>query len=179
MSRLSKRPISIEKNVEVTITGKVIGMKGPKGSLDLNIPEDVKIESKEGFLSITTQRSDKFGKMITGTISALVKNNMCGVSKGFERKLELIGVGYRAQVKGQNLTLNLGYSHPIEYDLPKSITCNMDGNTKMSLLSCDKQLLGKVASEIRAYRPPEPYKGKGVKYAEEYIIRKAGKSGKK
>jgi large subunit ribosomal protein L6 len=177
MSRIGKNPVAIPAGVSVKVENKEIIVEGKLGKL-VQPYADVSVEVDGDHVIVSRPSDAKDHRAKHGLYRSLIDNMVHGVSTGWSKQLELVGVGYRAQVKGQALTLNLGFSHPIEYALPKKVIATMDGNTKLSLVSCDKQLLGQVASEIRAYRPPEPYKGKGVKYAEEHIIRKAGKAGK-
>ncbi|MGK0288981.1 MAG: large subunit ribosomal protein L6 [bacterium] len=179
MSRRGKLPVQLSSGIKVDYQNSLLKVSGPKGNLEFQLPAGIDLDVKDDSVNITADFQTADGKRLGGTTRALVQNMVTGVSQGFEKKLELIGVGYRAKVSGQKLTLNLGYSHPIEYDLGKDVKAQMEGNTKITLSSCDKQALGQTAAEIRAFRPPEPYKGKGVKYEDEVIIRKAGKAGKK
>lgn len=176
MSRVAKAPISIPNGVEVKLNDHQVNVKGPKGELNLTLTQHVSVE-KEGdnLVKVVTLKKEKQAIALAGTTRALVNNMVHGVSQGFERELELVGVGYRAQVKGQTLALSLGYSHPIEYVLRDGVTAETPSNTKIVLKSIDKQLLGQVAAEIRAFRKPEPYKGKGVRYVGEMIQRKETK----
>lgn len=174
MSRIGNRPIEIPKGVSVSI-GDVITVKGPKGELHTSPNELVQVSESEGKLTFERANASKPARAAHGLMRALLANMVHGVSSGFERRLEINGVGYRAEVKGQNLGLQLGYSHPIEYPLPQGVTAKVDKN-QIILSGIDKQLLGACAAKIRSFRPPEPYKGKGVKYLEERIVRKAGKA---
>lgn len=177
MSRVAKAPVAQPANVEVTFADGEITVKGPKGTLTQKINKLVKItkntESKH--LEFAPAANDPKAWAQAGTARALVNNMVHGVTEGFVVTLELVGVGYRAQAKDKSITLSLGYSHPIEYALPKGVTVETPSNTVIVLKGVDKQILGQVASEIRAFRPPEPYKGKGVKYAGEQIVRKEAK----
>lgn len=172
MARLT--PISVPKGVEVTINGKVVSVKGSKGVLEHELHGTVSIEKNEAELSFAHENVPG-GIAQAGTARALLKNMITGVSQGFERKLELVGVGYRAQAQGKALNLSLGFSHPVSYPVPEGITIETPTQTEILVKGVDKQRVGQVAAEIRAYRPPEPYKGKGVKYAGEHIVRKEAK----
>jgi len=172
MARLS--PISIPKGVEVTINGQDVSVKGSKGTMSHTMHPLSSVEKQDNELVFTA--SDAVGGIAqTGTVRALLRNMMQGVSAGFEKKLELVGVGYRAAAQGKTLNLTLGFSHPVNYAVPEGITVETPSQTEILVKGIDKQKVGQVASEIRAYRPPEPYKGKGVKYAGEHIVRKEAK----
>ena len=173
MSRVAKSPVPVVKGVEVTLQGQEITVKGQKGTLYHCIHPTVKIIQEEDQLCVEALSPRDWA--LAGTTRALVSNMVVGVSEGFERKLELVGVGYRAQVKGKVLNLSLGYSHPVDYSLPVGITAETPSNTEITLRSADKQQVGQVAAEIRALRPVEPYKGKGVRYAGERVVLKEGK----
>lgn len=178
MSRVAKLPVALPTNVEMTINEDTVMVKGPKGTLTQHcnrLVSVVKAGDKDVTVSFKPASNDTNAWAQAGTMRSLVNNMVHGVTKGFERTLELVGVGYRAQAKGKDITLSLGFSHPIEYILPAGVTAEFPNNTTVILKSIDKQLLGQVASEIRAFRPPEPYKGKGVKYAGEVINRKETK----
>ncbi len=177
MSRVAKAPVVHPASVEVTVAENTVTVKGPKGTLTQHINKLVKITKADEKNTYMFQPSneDPKGWAQAGTARALLNNMVIGVSEGFSKTLELVGVGYRAQVQGQKITLSLGFSHPIEYALPAGITAEAPNNTTIILKGLDKQVLGQVASEIRAFRPPEPYKGKGVKYAGEQIARKEAK----
>jgi len=179
MSRIGKKPIAIPSGVEVAMKGGQITVKGPKGNLGINVPAGVDVSIQADTVNIAAQEGQKNGGAMQGLTRTLIANMVDGVTKGFERVLEISGVGYRAEVKGTTLALALGYSHPIEYPLPQGITAEVEKQTKITLRGIDKQLLGATAAKIRSFRGPEPYKGKGIKYAEERILRKAGKTGKK
>jgi large subunit ribosomal protein L6 len=176
MSRIGKAPIKIPDGVTVSIEGDVSVVKGPKGELRQHVPAALTYETVDGSLEIT--RPDESGPMrgFHGLARALIFNQVKGVTEGWEKKLEIEGVGYRAQVKGKVLDLQLQYSHPIEYPIPEGITIETPEPTKITVKGIDKQQVGQVAAEIRAFRKPEPYKGKGIRYEGEYIIRKAGKA---
>jgi large subunit ribosomal protein L6 len=175
MSRIAKSPVSIPAGVTVKLEAETINVKGGKGQLELAIHQDVEIKSQDNVLTFAARSGTKQANAMAGTTRALVNNMMVGVTEGFERKLELIGVGYRAAVKGKVLNLTLGFSHPVDYQLPEGITAETPSQTSVLLKGADKQKLGQAAAEIRAFRPPEPYKGKGVRYADEYVRRKEAK----
>jgi large subunit ribosomal protein L6 len=180
MSRIGRKPLEIPKGVTVSITKDTVSTKGPKGSLSLKRHKDIEIKQAkddDGKDVVVFERKGEQGPMRAahGLMRALVGNMLTGVTKGFERQLEINGVGYKAELKGPKLILSLGYSHPIEYALPEGITAKVDKNM-LILAGIDRQALGAAASKIRSYRPPEPYKGKGIKYIEETITRKAGKT---
>jgi large subunit ribosomal protein L6 len=175
MSRIGRLAVPVPKGVTLTIQPEVISAKGPKGTLQLRRHKAIEVAQKDGEVTFTRSSEDKPVKAAHGLMRALTSNLIKGVTDGFERKLEINGVGYRAEVKGQTIVLTLGYSHPIEYKLPEGVSAKVDKNTVV-LTSIDKQLLGAAAAKIRSFRPPEPYKGKGVKYLEETILRKAGKA---
>jgi large subunit ribosomal protein L6 len=173
MSRIAKAPITVAKGVEVKIDGQHVSVKGGKGNMELDVHPAVSVKLEDGVLSVTPAEDSAWA--MAGTMRALLANMVHGVSHGFEKKLELVGVGYRAQGKGKVLNLNLGFSHPIDYPVPEGITISTPSQTEVVVSGSDKQRVGQVASEIRAFRPPEPYKGKGVRYAGERIIRKEAK----
>ena len=178
MSRVAKAPILLPANVELTVGKEEITIKGPKGTLTQHCNKHVSVTKSEDNASLIVFKpasNDPNAWAQAGTARALVKNMVLGVTNGFERTLELVGVGYRAQAKGHSVSLSLGFSHPIEYELPKGVAVETPNNTTIILKGIDKQLIGQVASEIRAFRAPEPYKGKGVKYAGEVIMRKEAK----
>lgn len=175
MSRVAKSPVALPKGVEVTINGQDLQVKGSKGvlSLTLNALVEAKVENEQ--LLMSPRELTQAGWMQTGTARALASNMVKGVSAGFERKLQLIGVGYKAAAKGKVLNLALGFSHPIDFDLPEGVTAETPTPTEIILKSINKHLLGQVAANVRAFRPPEPYKGKGIRYADENVIRKEAK----
>lgn len=179
MSRIGKKPINIPKGVTVSQAGDIVTVKGPKGELTKTIVAGIRLEAADDQILVQCDKEGKQEGAYRGLIRALVANMVEGVTKGFERVLEINGVGYRAEVKGSALNLALGYSHPIEYVLPTGISVEVEKQTKIIVRGIDKELLGATAAKIRSFRKPEPYKGKGVKYAEERILRKAGKTGKK
>ena len=173
MSRIGKAPITVASGVDVKIDGQRVSVKGGKGNMELDINPSVSVKLEDGVLTVTPENDSAWA--MAGTMRALLANMVHGVSQGFEKKLELVGVGYRAQGKGKVLNLNLGFSHPIDYPVPEGITINTPSQTEIVVAGSDKQRVGQVAAEIRAFRPPEPYKGKGVRYADERIVRKEAK----
>ena len=177
MSRVAKKPVAIPSGVTVVINNSNVSTKGPNGSLTQQLSALVNINQNDNdnVISFDPVNSSKEADAQAGTARALVNNMIIGVDKGFEKKLKLIGVGYRAQVQGKKINLTLGFSHPVVYDLPEMVTAEVAAQTDITLKSSDKQLLGKVAAEIRAYRPPEAYKGKGVRYQDERIVLKEAK----
>lgn len=173
MARIT--PISIPNGVQVSISEQHISVKGSKGAMEHHVHPLVEIAQQENEL-VFSPRAEQMGAVAqTGTARAVIRNMMTGVSEGFEKKLELVGVGYRAQAQGKVLNLTLGFSHPVNYDVPEGVTIETPSQTEVVVKGIDKQKVGQVAAEIRAYRPPEPYKGKGVKYSDEHIIRKEAK----
>jgi len=175
MSRVAKDPVKLPAGVEIQLTGQQLSVKGAKGTLDLQIHSSVEVVEDAGVLRFAARNGDQQTRAMAGTTRALVNNMVIGVSQGFERKLQLVGVGYKAQAKGEVLSLALGFSHPVEYDLPQGITAETPSQTDILIKGVDKQLVGQVAAEIRDFRPPEPYKGKGVRYADEVVRRKEAK----
>ena len=175
MSRVAKNPINVPENVELNLVDNIVKVKGSKGELEFNLPSSVSIENKENLLTVKYNEDDQQSVALAGTTRSIVNNMIIGVSEGFEKKLELIGVGYRAKASGKLLELTLGFSHPIKYQLPEEVDVETPSQTEVVLKSHDKQILGQAASEIRAFRPPEPYKGKGVRYADEQVKRKEAK----
>ena len=174
MSRIAKSPIELPKGVELTQNGREVTVKGSKGQMSLSLYDGVDL-AVDGNVVRIADDSVANQTAMAGTTRALLANIVTGVSTGFERKLELVGVGYRAQAQGKNLNLTLGFSHPVVYELPEGVTAETPSQTEIVLKGSDKQVLGQAAAEIRAYRPPEPYKGKGVRYAEEHVRRKEAK----
>ncbi|MFN7137132.1 MAG: 50S ribosomal protein L6 [Thermomonas sp.] len=173
MSRVAKKPVALAKGVEVNVQPESISVKGPKGTLSVAKPAGIEVKVEDGHALLSS--NDAALVPLTGTLRAIVANMVRGVSAGFERKLELVGVGYRAAMQGKDLNLSLGYSHPILFAPPAGITITTPTQTEILVAGADKQLVGEVAAKIRGYRPPEPYKGKGVKYSDETIIRKEAK----
>lgn len=176
MSRIGKRSIPIAKDVEVKINGDMITVKGPKGVLQRRVHEKIEIEINDDNLMVNPQDNQRETRSLHGLYGALILNMVTGVTQGFERALEIVGVGYRAELSGKTAIFNLGYSNPVHFDLPDGIDASIDKN-RIVLKGIDKELLGRTAAKIRSLRKPEPYKGKGVKYADEMIRRKAGKAG--
>jgi large subunit ribosomal protein L6 len=179
MSRVGKKPIPIPEKVKITLKDRFITVKGDKGTLSRTIHEDVDLKISDNVIEVLTRTDTKKNYALQGLTRSLVDNMVTGVAKGFERVLEINGIGYRAEVKGSTLVLNLGFSNPVNFELPKDVSASVDKNTIIKLACIDKEVLGQTAASIRKLRPPEPYKGKGIKYAEERIIRKAGKTGTK
>lgn len=175
MSRIAKYPVELPKGVEATIKADMISVKGPLGTLNQALTGDVIINEDGGKLSFIVANDSRLAKAMSGTMRALVANMVTGVSKGFERKLNLVGVGYRAQAQGDTLNLTLGFSHPVAHKMPAGVKCETPTQTEIIIKGVDKQQVGQVAAEIRAYRQPEPYKGKGVRYADEVVIIKETK----
>ncbi|MBK8190486.1 MAG: 50S ribosomal protein L6 [Vampirovibrionales bacterium] len=179
MSRIGKAPIEIPDKVDVVVDGQTVRVKGPLGELSWTFRSEVAIEREGNTLQVVRSEETRQARSLHGLSRTLLSNMVVGVSQGFERRLEIVGVGYRAQVQGNKLTLALGYSHPVEFEFPKHMQVAVEANTKVSIKGPDKQEVGDFAAAVRAKRPPEPYKGKGVRYAGEMVRRKAGKSGKK
>lgn len=175
MSRVAKSPVSLPDGVAITVNGQQLSVKGGKGTLELEVHKSVEVKQEDNVLTFAPLLKGKDADALAGTTRALVNNMVTGVSAGFEKKLQLVGVGYRAKAAGSTLNLTLGFSHPIDYTLPEGVKAETPSQTDIILKSADKQLLGQVAAEIRAFRPPEPYKGKGVRYADEHIRRKEAK----
>jgi len=175
-SRIGKKPIVIPAGVQVTRDGGTIRVKGPKGEMSFTIGHGVEVELGPQEVTVTQAGGGKQALALHGTTRAILANMVTGVTTGFSKALEIVGTGYRAQLAGKKLTMQLGYSHPIEFDPPAGISIVVESPTKLTVNGHDKQLVGQVAAEIRDFRPPEPYKGKGIKYAGEYIRRKAGKA---
>ena len=176
MSRIAKAPIAVPSGVTVQIAGQEIKVKGSKGAMAWTVHPSVKVGEEDGTLAVAPlDEGSKEGWAMAGTTRALVNNMVIGCGTGFERKMQLVGVGYRAQAKGKTLTLSLGFSHPIDYPVPEGIEIATPSPTEIVVTGADKQQVGQVAAEIRAFRPPEPYKGKGVRYADEHVLRKEAK----
>lgn len=179
MSRIGKRPIEVPKGVKIALTDSIFKVEGPKGTLSRKIMDCVEIEMTDSQVEVKRASDDLKARAAHGLTRTLINNMIVGVTKGFETALEINGVGYRAEAKGDVLNLSLGYSHPINFPLPKGFTVEVEKMTKLSVKGIDKELVGQTAAKIRSFRGPEPYKGKGIKYATETILRKAGKTGKK
>ncbi|MBT3235039.1 MAG: 50S ribosomal protein L6 [Bdellovibrionales bacterium] len=178
MSRVGREPVVVPEKVDVKIDGAKVTVKGPNGNLEYTFTDHVKIEMSDGKVLVTPNGESRLARSLWGTTRSVINNMVIGTSAGFTRVLEYNGVGYKAVVKGDTLELSLGYSHPIHYKLPVGVSAKVAANT-INLTGCNKELLGMTAAKIRSFRPPEPYKGKGIKYKEERIIRKAGKTGAK
>jgi large subunit ribosomal protein L6 len=176
MSRIGKQPIVIPPKVKVEIKGQQVHVEGPKGKLDWELPKRTSLKVQEGQLVVSRDGDDAQARALHGLSRALVNNMVKGVTDGFAKKLEIQGVGFKAAVQGDNVTMTLGYSHPIIYRIPQQIKVTVEDNTKITVEGPDKQLVGEVAAELRAFYPPEPYKGKGVRYVGERVIRKEGKT---
>jgi len=175
MSRIGQSPVSIKENVEAILENKSLKIRGPKGFLEMEVSNSVDLKIKDDNILIENKDNTLKGKANWGTTRALINNMVIGVTTGFTKNLEIVGVGYRGAVSGKKLTLNLGLSHAVEIEIPDDIEVKMDGNTKLAISSVNKQKLGQFCSVIRSKRPPEPFKGKGIRYADEYIVRKEGK----
>lgn len=178
MSRIGKLPVAIPSGVKVSLNGNEISVQGAKGSLKQLLPERISIAVEADQIVVTRPTDNKQDSALHGLSRSLINNMVIGVSEGFTRVLEINGVGYRAELSGSKLTLSLGFSHPVVYEIPKGIEVEVEKQTRVTIRGIDKQLVGSTAAKIRSFREPEPYKGKGVKYAEERIMRKAGKTGK-
>ena len=176
MSRIGKQPVQLPDKVVITLDGDMINVKGPKGQLDRKLHPAIDIEINENVLNVKTDLNDKKKMALQGLFRSLIFNMVAGVTTGYEKKLLLSGIGYRAETSGKKLVLNVGYSNPVDIDLPDGISANVEKNTEITLSGIDKELLGQAAANIRRIRPPEPYKGKGIMYSDERIIRKAGKT---
>jgi large subunit ribosomal protein L6 len=175
MSRVAKKPVVLPAGVEVSQDSGALKVKGPKGELSLSVNTEVAVKLNDGVATFEPRSGSKFSSAVAGTTRSLVANMVTGVLDGFERKLELVGVGYRAKVQGKKLNLTLGFSHPVEYEAPEGISIETPSQTEVLIKGIDKQQVGQVAAEIRRFRPPEPYKGKGVRYSDEHVIRKEAK----
>ena len=175
MSRIANKPVALPKGVEANQSSGELVVKGPKGEMKMPVNPEVTINAEEGQLTFAPRSGSRFAHAMSGTTRALVNNMVTGVSDGFERKLELVGVGYRAQAQGNKLNLTLGFSHPVVHDVPEGVTVETPSQTEIIVKGADKQKVGQVAAEIRGYRPPEPYKGKGVRYSDERVVLKEAK----
>jgi large subunit ribosomal protein L6 len=178
MSRIGKLPIEIPKGVEVKINNDIVTIKGPLGQLSQKIPSDIQVKIENNLIKVERKNDLKQTKALHGLIRSLLKNHIIGVTTGWTKKLQLVGVGFRANLKGNTLVLSLGFSHDVNFDLPSDVKAKVDQQVKIELTGIDKQKVGQVAAVIRGLKPPEPYKGKGIRYEDEEIIRKAGKTGK-
>lgn len=179
MSRIGKKPISLPAGVKVTVDGDTVTVQGSKGTLVQTLPEGITINQEDNQLVLQRANDSKQQRAFHGLTRALIANMVEGVTNGFEKKLEMVGVGYRAQMQGKKLVISIGFSHPVEIDAPEGIDFEVPAPTRITIRGIDKQLVGNTAAHIRAIRKPEPYKGKGIKYENEYIRRKAGKAGAK
>lgn len=175
MSRVAKVPVELPKGVEFSQSGNTVSVKGSKGSLSLELNSEVELKQEDNVLSLKPRSGSRFATAITGTTRALIANMVQGVVEGFEKKLELRGVGYRAAAQGNKLNLTLGFSHPVVYNVPEGVSVETPSQTEVVIKGSDKQMVGQVAAEIRRFRPPEPYKGKGVRYADERVVIKEAK----
>ncbi|MEW8029452.1 MAG: 50S ribosomal protein L6 [Candidatus Thiodiazotropha sp.] len=175
MSRVAKSPITLPSGVTVKKSEQSLSVKGPKGEMAMEIHPSIDVSEEDSSIKVTPKSEDKASWAMAGTMRALVNNMVTGVSQGFEKKLQLVGVGYRAQAGGKSLNLNLGFSHPVDYQVPEGISIATPSATEIVVSGSNKQRVGQVAAEIRAFRPPEPYKGKGVRYVDEYVARKEAK----
>jgi large subunit ribosomal protein L6 len=175
MSRVAKSPVVVPAGVEIKLDGNSVTVKGGKGTLSISVHAKVAVQFADGEVTFAVRDADPQGWALAGTTRALVNNMVLGVTKGFEKKLELVGVGYRAKAAGKSLNLTLGFSHPIDYQLPEGVTVETPTQTEIVLRGADKQVLGQAAAKIRGFRPPEPYKGKGIRYSDERVLRKEAK----
>jgi large subunit ribosomal protein L6 len=175
MSRIAKKPIEVPSGVEFNLNGREVSAKGPKGTLSATLHEAVELTREDNVLTLSPRDGSQSSLAVTGTMRSVISNIIEGVANGFEKKMQLVGVGYRAQAQGRQLNLSLGLSHPVNYQVPEGIEIETPAATEIVVRGCDKQAVGQVCAEIRAYRPPEPYKGKGIKYADEVIVRKEAK----
>lgn len=176
MSRVGLKPISLPEKVAVKLDGRTVTVEGPKGKLGFSLPDGITLSTENGTVTVSRANEERKQRALHGTARALINNMITGVSKGFEKSLEIHGVGLRAAVKGSDLDLSLGKSHPLLHPIPQGLTVTVAENTKIKVEGIDKQLVGQFAAEVRAYYPPEPYKGKGVRYTGEHVRRKEGKS---
>ncbi len=175
MSRIAKEPIELPKGVEFKQEGNVVTLKGGNGSLSLELNNEVELTQTDNILQVSPRSGSRFSTAVAGTMRALLANMATGVTDGFERRLQLVGVGYRVQVQGKKLNLTLGFSHPVVHDVPEGVTVEAPSQTEIVIKGADKQKVGQVAAEIRSYRPPETYKGKGIRYSDERVIMKEAK----
>ena len=175
MSRIANNPVEIPSGVEINVSGQSMSVKGKNGNLSMQVNEKVQVKQEDNVLKFSGKDGVDGSVAMAGTMRSLVNNMVLGVTQGFEKKLELVGVGYRAQAQGKKLNLTLGFSHPVVYDVPEGISIATPSQTEIVIKGADKQKVGQVSADIRAYRPPEPYKGKGVRYSDERVIRKEAK----
>ncbi|MEM1367867.1 MAG: 50S ribosomal protein L6 [Cyanobacteria bacterium P01_H01_bin.15] len=179
MSRIGKQPINLPPKVSVKVNEQTVSVSGPKGTLEREIPSLISVEQHDNQVSVKRINESRNARQLHGLCRTLVANMVEGVAKGYEKKLLIQGVGYRAQVQGNKLTLNVGFSHPVEIQMPQGVQATVEKNTSLTVNGIDKEVVGNICAKIRDVRPPEPYKGKGIRYADEYVRRKAGKTGKK
>jgi len=175
MSRVGKLPVPLPKGVEANVAANAVSIKGPLGTLALPLTQDIRVKKEGDALEVEVANDSDRADAMSGTVRAIMANMITGVTKGFEKKLTLVGVGYRAQAQGDKLNLSLGFSHPVVHQMPKGVKCETPTQTEILIKGMDRQLVGQVAAEVRAYRPPEPYKGKGVRYADERVVIKETK----
>ena len=178
MSRIGKEPISVPSDVQVSIEGRSVEVTGPKGSLDLDLPGEIDARQEDDVVLVERPNDERKNKALHGLTRSLINNMVIGVSEGFKKELEIVGVGYRAAISGDGLELQLGFSHPVKVNAPDGITFDVPEPTQIIVSGINKEIVGQVAADIRSYRKPEPYKGKGIRYAGEYVARKAGKAAK-
>jgi large subunit ribosomal protein L6 len=175
MSRIAKQPVGIVKGVSVELKGRTVSVKGPQGTLSMDLNAEVNVAQEQDAVVVSAASGSRFANAMAGTTRALIQNMVNGVHSGFERKLELVGVGYRAQAQGKKVNLTLGFAHPIVYDVPEDVSVETPSQTEIVVKGIDRQKVGQVAAELRKFRPPEPYKGKGVRYSDERIVLKEAK----
>jgi len=175
MSRIARKPVEIVSGAEITVSGQTVTVKGKQGNLSIDLHDTVSVKQEDGVLKFSPNDESKGSMAMAGTMRSLVNNMVVGVTEGFTKQLQLVGVGYRAQMQGNVLDLSLGFSHPVKYAIPEGITIETPSQTEINVKGADKQKVGQVCAEIRAYRPPEPYKGKGVRYSDERVVRKEAK----
>lgn len=178
MSRLAKKPMLLPKGVDLTVSNRNVNVKGPKGTLSLDLPEGIELKKEDNKVNISALESAQLEKAMLGLHRSLIQNAIIGVIQGFEKKLQLIGVGYRAAIKGTKLDLQLGFSHPCEIEIPSQLKVDIEKNTTITITGIDKKLVGHFAAIVRGVKPPEPYKGKGIRYIDEFVRKKAGKAAK-
>ena len=178
MSRIGKLPVKVPEGVNITLNEQTVKVKGPHGELSQLIPKEISVSISDDTVTVSKNEETIKARQNYGLVRSLVNNMVIGVSEKFEKKMQMIGVGYRAQVQGKKLTLLVGYSHPVEFEVPDGLEVKVEANTNLTVSGSDKEKVGLLASQIRATRPPEPYKGKGIRYVDEVVLRKAGKSGK-
>nr|YP_010952267.1 ribosomal protein L6 [Gloiopeltis furcata]WMP13936.1 ribosomal protein L6 [Gloiopeltis furcata] len=178
MSRIGKKIIIVPKKTDVSIDGSIISVKGPKGELSCQVSDAISVRQKDDIIKLRQNYDSKESRALYGLYRTFINNMIVGVSEGFSKKLSIQGVGYRSQMNGNNLVLNVGYSHPVQIDPPKGVSIKVENNTQITVFGLNKEVVGQIAAKIREVRPPEPYKGKGIRYLEEKVRRKVGKAGK-